>query len=118
MFKPFDIIHQDEFNRGYDHIYTIKYYFGFYSSLRDQFWANGDYFKFCKKVKFDDYFQNECGNILLKSSSKIKMAAICSIFSFQRAVKVWIIANCIDFITSIFKLVLVYDKNDLNTKNF
>ena len=33
----------------YDKIYTIGYYSGFYSSLRDEIWANGGYFEFLSK---------------------------------------------------------------------
>ena len=35
----------------YDKFYTIGYYSGFYSSLRDEIWANGDYFEFLSKDK-------------------------------------------------------------------
>ena len=40
---------------------------------------------------------------------KFKMTIIWSNLISQRAVKAWIIANCIEFIIWIFKLVLVYD---------
>jgi hypothetical protein len=30
-------------------IYTIGYYSGFYSSLRDEIWGNGGHFKFSSK---------------------------------------------------------------------
>ena len=39
---------------------------------------------------------------------KFKMSPICSNFISQRAVKAWIIANCIDFIILVFKLDLFY----------
>ena len=49
---------------------------------------------FCQKMNDND---NECKKIILKSWTKLKITAICSIFIFQRAVKAWIIANYIDF---------------------
>jgi hypothetical protein len=33
----------------YDKIYTIGYYSGFYSSLRDKIWAYGGHFEFSSK---------------------------------------------------------------------
>ena len=37
---------QDQFKDRYDQIYTIGYYSGFYSSLKDENWANGGHFEF------------------------------------------------------------------------
>ena len=33
----------------YDKIYTISYYSGFYSSMRDKFWENGGHFEYSSK---------------------------------------------------------------------
>ena len=52
------------------------------------------FLNFCQKMNFND---NECKKIILKSWTKLKITAICSIFIFQSAVKAWIIANYIDF---------------------
>ena len=57
-------------------------------------------------INFNDNFKNESKKAISKSWSKINMTAICSNFFFQRVVKALIIANCIDFITSIFTLFL------------
>ena len=42
------------------------------------------------------------------SFDKFKMTTICSNFIFQRAVKAWIIANCLDFTISVSEWMIFY----------
>ena len=42
------------FKYVYDKMYTIEYYPGFYSSLRDKIWAYGGHFEFLLKDE-DEY---------------------------------------------------------------
>ena len=49
---------------------------------------------FCQKMNDNN---NEFNKIILKSWTKLKITAFCSIFIFQRAVKAWMIANYKDF---------------------
>ena len=45
------MIRNNHFKDLYDKIYTIDYYSGFYSSLKDIIWANGDHFEICQNMK-------------------------------------------------------------------
>ena len=47
-------------------------------------------------------------SLLSSSDTKFQITAICSNLISQRAVKAWIIANCIDFVILVFKLNLFY----------
>ena len=90
------------FNEIYSKIYTISYYSGVYSSLKDQNWAKSGH------IVFWSWFQCEYLTFILKTIiklntlAKFKMTAIRSTFISQRAVKAWIVANCIEFPIIIF----------------
>ena len=60
VFNLFYIIHEDQFKDLYDKIYTIGYYSGFYSSLRDKIWVNGDHFGLLSNHKEQWDYNNMC----------------------------------------------------------
>ena len=44
-------LYDNPFKDLYDKIYTIGYYSGFYTSQKDNIWANGDHYEICQKMK-------------------------------------------------------------------
>ena len=104
-----------QFKYLYDKIYTIGYYSGFYSTLRDKIWANGSHLNFCvrrqRSIKL--YLTNVCMSsfnfdnqkfILLKISLSFKSCAMDNQVSF------WFILYYIIF----WKTNLIYNSSIFN----